>query len=149
MGYPDTFTGFCVDEPGAWSTFRRAELTPKPFGDHDVDVQVEACGVCGSDVHTLTGGWGGFEAPLCVGHEVVGWAVRVGPRVGGVKVGDRVGVGAQVWACLDCGLCRGAHENYCPRLVDTYNARYGDGSRAHGGFASHVRAHEHFVFAVP
>lgn len=149
MGYPDTFTGFCVDSPDSWNKFHKSELTPKPFGDHDIDVQIDACGVCGSDVHTVTGGWGPFEGPLCVGHEVVGKAVRVGEHVKGIKEGDRVGVGAQVWACLECDLCKDKNENYCPRMVDTYNAKYEDGSVAHGGFASHIRAHEYFTFKIP
>lgn len=149
MGYPDTFTGFCVDSPKTWSTFHKAPLTPKPFGPHDIDVQIAACGVCGSDVHTVTGGWGDFKGPLCVGHEVVGKAVRVGEHVKNIREGDRVGVGAQVWACLECNLCKDKNENYCPRMVDTYNATYEDGSVAHGGFASHIRAHEYFTFKIP
>ena len=40
-----------------------------------------ACGVCGSDVHSITGGWGETPLPLCVGHEVVGRAIRVGDKV--------------------------------------------------------------------
>ena len=48
--------------------------------------------------------------PCCVGHEIVGIAVRVGSKaVGGIKVGDRVGVGAQSDSCLgrlgDCPEC--------------------------------------------
>ncbi|KAK3381649.1 chaperonin 10-like protein [Podospora didyma] len=149
MGYPDTFEGFCVDSPKTWSTFHKQEIKPKPFGDHDVDVQIECCGVCGSDVHTVTGGWGDYEGPLCVGHEVIGHAVNVGKEVKGIKKGDRVGVGAQVWSCLKCELCKSKNENYCPHLVDTYNASYEDGSKAHGGFANYIRAHEYFVFKIP
>ncbi|KAH7318154.1 chaperonin 10-like protein [Stachybotrys elegans] len=149
MGYPETFTGFCVDSPEGWNKFRKAELTPKPFGEHDIDVEIAACGVCGSDVHTVTGGWGEFEGPLCVGHEVVGKAVRVGSHVKNIKEGDRVGVGAQVWACLECNVCKDKNENYCPRMVDTYNAKYEDGSSAHGGWASHIRAHEYFTWKIP
>lgn len=81
MGYPDTFEGFCVAGPKTWSDFKKQELKPKPFGPNDIDVQIEACGVCGSDVHTITGGWGDYEGPLCVGHEVVGKAVKVGKDV--------------------------------------------------------------------
>ncbi|KAK3349283.1 alcohol dehydrogenase GroES-like domain-containing protein [Lasiosphaeria hispida] len=149
MGYPGTFEGFCVDSPQSWNKFHKSELTPKHFGDSDVDVQIECCGVCGSDVHTVTGGWGDFEGPLCVGHEVVGKAVKVGKDVKLVKKGDRVGVGAQVWSCLKCELCKNKNENYCPHLVDTYNASYPDGGKAHGGWASHIRAHEYFVFPIP
>ncbi|KAF4506672.1 hypothetical protein G6O67_006735 [Ophiocordyceps sinensis] len=149
MGYPDNFTGFCVDGPDSWNTFHKANLQPKPFGGHDIDVEIEACGVCGSDVHTITGGWAKYEGPLCVGHEVVGKAIKVGPHVKNIREGDRVGVGAQVWACLECQLCRDSNENYCPKLVDTYGAQYPDGSWAHGGFASHIRAHEYFTFLIP
>lgn len=149
MGYPDTFCGFCVDSPKTCKQFKKQELTPKPFEDHDVDVQIECCGVCGSDVHTVTGGWGDFEGPLCVGHEVVGKAVRVGKGVTSIKEGDRVGVGAEVWACLKCDLCKSQNENYCPHWVDTYNATYPDGSKAHGGWANYIRAHEYFVFKIP
>lgn len=149
MGYPDTFDGFCVDGPKTWNKFHKAELTPKPFGSHDIDVQIDACGVCGSDVHSITGGWGEYEGPLCVGHEVVGKAIKVGSHVKDIKTGDRVGVGAQVWSCLECELCKSSNENYCPKLVDTYNAQYPDGSWAHGGFSSHIRAHEYFTFKIP
>lgn len=119
MGYPDTFCGFCVDSPKTCKEFKKQELTPKPFEDHDVDVQIECCGVCGSDIHTLTGGWGDFEGPLCVGHEIVGKAVRVGKAVTRIKEGDRVGVGAEVWACLKCDVCKSKNENYCPHWVGT------------------------------
>ena len=149
MGYPDTFEGFCTDSPKTWNQFRKAELTPKKFGDHDIDVEIAACSICGSDLHTLTGGWGDYTGPLCVGHEIVGKAVKVGPHVKDIRVGDRVGVGAQVWSCLECDLCKDKNENYCPRLVDTYNAQYEDGSWAHGGFASHIRAHDYFTFKIP
>ncbi|KAM3499462.1 hypothetical protein MY10362_007280 [Beauveria mimosiformis] len=149
MGYPDTFSGFCVDGPKSWNKFHKSELKPKPFGDHDIDVQIDACSICSSDLHTITGGWGEYEGPLCVGHEVVGKAVNVGKHVQRIKVGDRVGVGAQVWSCLECDLCKDKNENYCPKMVDTYNAQYEDGSWAHGGFASHIRAHDYFTFKIP
>lgn len=149
MGYPDTFTGFCVAGPKTWDQFSKSELKPKPFGPHDIDVEIDCCGVCGSDVHSVTGGWGEFTGPLCVGHEVVGKAIRVGEHVKNISKGDRVGVGAQVWACLECDICKNQNENFCPKLVDTYNAQYEDGSWAHGGFASHIRAHEYFTFKIP
>ncbi|KAK5652749.1 hypothetical protein OQA88_9602 [Cercophora sp. LCS_1] len=145
MGYPDTFDGFVVDSPKTWNQFHRAELTPKSFEDSDIDVEIECCGVCGSDVHTVTGGWGDFEGPLCVGHEVVGKAVKVGKEVKNIEQGDRVGA----WSCLKCDICKSANENYCPHLVDTYNAKCPDGSTAHGGWANYIRAHEYFTFKVP
>lgn len=92
--------------------------------------------------------------PICVGHEVVGHAVKVGSAVKDVKVGDRVGVGAQVWACLKCPQCKSDNENYCPHMVDTYGAPYPkevdpDETISQGGYSSHIRAHEYFVFPIP
>lgn len=117
MGYPETFEGFCVDSPKTWNTYKKHTLDPKPFAETDVDVEIECCGVCDSDVLTVTGGWGDFQGPLCVGHEVVGRAVRVGKEVQGVKQGDRVGVGAQVGSCLQCDICKSQNENYCPKMI--------------------------------
>ena len=94
------------------------QFTPKIFEDHDVDIESECCGVCGSDVHTITGGWGELSVtPLCVGHEVIGKVLRVGSKVTTVKVGERVGVGAQIQSCMQCKQCKSGNENYCPNQV--------------------------------
>lgn len=96
------------------------QFKPKTFGDNDVDIKIECCGVCGSDVHTITGGWGDSPTPIAVGHEVVGKVIKVGSKVSTLKVGDRAGVGAQVWACLKCPQCKSDNENYCPHQVGQY-----------------------------
>jgi len=70
MSAPEKFRGFQVLDPAKWTEFHLNELTPKPFGDFDVDIKIEACGVCASDLHTISGGWGEQHFPLCVGH---GW----------------------------------------------------------------------------
>jgi threonine dehydrogenase-like Zn-dependent dehydrogenase len=51
--------------------------------------------------------------------EIVGTAVKVGPKVTSVKVGDRVGVGAQISACLDCTQCNEDNETYCKKQQGT------------------------------
>lgn len=56
MVYPDTFTGFQIDGPESWTDFKKRDYQPKPFGDYDVDVKIHACGICGSDLHTISGG---------------------------------------------------------------------------------------------
>ncbi|KAI0160123.1 alcohol dehydrogenase [Xylariaceae sp. FL1272] len=154
MPYPDEFEGFMINELGKYQEFKKQTFKPKKFGDNDIDIKIECCGVCGSDVHTITGGWGEAPTPICVGHEVVGKAVKVGSNVKDVKVGDRVGVGAQIWSCLKCGNCKHDNENYCPNMVDTYGAPYPkevdpDETLSQGGYSSHIRAHEYFVFPIP
>ncbi|TAQ85718.1 hypothetical protein B7494_g5949 [Chlorociboria aeruginascens] len=150
MVYPDTFTGFQIEDPSKWTEFHKNELQPKPFGDYDVDIKIEACGVCGSDLHTISGGWGEQHFPLCVGHEIVGTALRVGPKVSLVRPGQRVGVGAQSYSCLSCRQCKADNETYCRHQVDTYGAVWPDtGIVSQGGYSSHVRTHEHWVFPIP
>jgi len=150
MPYPETTDAFVVTDIKNWSDFKRQEVPLKKFEDNDIDVAVEACGVCASDVHTITGGWGeDLPLPLCVGHEVIGRAVKVGPKVKDIKVGDRVGVGAQISADLTCDNCKADQENYCPNQIDTYGAKYPDGTISQGGYSSHVRAHEYFTFKIP
>ncbi|RKU47962.1 hypothetical protein DL546_002893 [Coniochaeta pulveracea] len=150
MPYPEKFTGFQVNGPETWLEFHKNEFQPKPFGDYDVDIKIECCGVCGSDVHTISGGWGEQHFPLAVGHEIVGKAIRVGPKVTLVKEGQRVGVGAQSYSCLECRQCKNDNETYCQHQLDTYGAVWPDsGVVSQGGYSSHVRTHEHWVFPIP
>lgn len=83
--------------------------------------------------------------------EIVGKAVQVGPKVTTVKPGQRVGVGAQVFSCGECKQCRNGNENYCQvNSIDTYGSRWPDtGIVSQGGYGSHVRVHEHWVFPIP
>lgn len=102
-------------------------------------MKIIACGVCGSDVHTATGGWGNKIWPVVPGHgeedsipscrgiadvrnvEIIGHAVKVGSKVTTVKVGDRVGVGAQIYACLECDACKEDNETYCKKLLGKFH----------------------------
>jgi len=98
----------------------------KTQGPGDVTIDIEFCGVCGSDVHTVTGGWspefaGKFVVP---GHEIIGTVSHVGDDVSEFKVGQRVGVGAAVFGCLECNRCKNDNEQYCQNSVDTYNSKY-------------------------
>ncbi|EOD48776.1 Alcohol dehydrogenase superfamily zinc-containing [Neofusicoccum parvum] len=150
MPYPETAEGFCVTDIKNWTKFTKQEFKLKPFGDSDVDIAIDACGVCASDVHTITGGWGSdIPLPLCVGHEIIGKVIKVGKDVKTLKVGDRAGVGAQISADLTCDNCKADQENYCPNSVDTFGAPYPDGTISQGGYSSHVRAHEYFTFKIP
>ena len=144
-----------LDKAAAQGNMIWQEYTPKPFEETDIDIKITHCGICGSDLHTLrsAGNWGEALYPVCVGHEIVGTAVRVGSKAeGGIKIGDRVGVGAQSLSCLsaDCEECSNDHENYCQNgQTITYNSRYPDGSKSYGGYADYWRGPSHFVFKIP
>lgn len=84
----------------------------------------------------------------------MGVAVRVGSEVkSGIKVGDRVGVGAQGDSCLGrfgkCEDCDAGEENYCDRIVWAYNSKHFNGDVNTGGYATHHRSPSHFVVRIP
>ncbi|KAH8831154.1 NADPH-dependent alcohol dehydrogenase [Flagelloscypha sp. PMI_526] len=143
------FKGYAIHDTSKWTDFQLINFQPKTFEKDDVDISIECCGICGSDVHTISGGWGKPQLPVIVGHEVVGHIVRVGSNVSEFKVGQRVGVGAQICSCGTCDLCESDNENYCPKPVYTYNSRYPNGDIAYGGYSTAIRANQRFVFPIP
>jgi len=68
-----------------------------------------------AQMYTLSPAVGAGPVHRYVGHEVIGAGIKVGPNC--VKVGDRVGVGAQIWLCVKCEMCISDNENYCPHQV--------------------------------
>ncbi|KAI0701103.1 GroES-like protein [Cytidiella melzeri] len=139
----------CLTDPKNFTELKVTSFKPKAFTANDVEIAITHCGVCGSDVHTLKQGWGESKLPLVVGHEIVGTATRVGDNVKSIKVGDRVGVGAQIGSCMQCRQCQDGYENYCPQMINTYNGEYPDGIVSQGGYSTAIRAHEQFVFPIP
>lgn len=83
----------------------------------------------------------------------MGNAVKVGTNVKDIKVGDRVGVGAQARSCLskDCPDCSAGLENHCALGgVNTYGSIYPKGEgKSYGGYADYNRTNSHFVFKIP
>jgi len=144
------FKGYAVKDGKQWDKFEVMEYQPKTWTEDDVELAITHCGVCGSDVHTIdASAWGGGNYPIVPGHEIVGNAIKVGSNVKGIKVGDRVGVGAQIYSCFECRACKSDNENYCPHGVDTYNAKYPDNVTTQGGYSTAIRANQQFVFPIP
>ncbi len=147
--------GYAVEDPKRWTEFTIKEFELKSEEPEDVTVAIEYCGCCASDVHTISGGWGPWSTKFVIpGHEIAGKVTQVGSAVKEFKVGDRVGVGAQVGSCMNCVPCKQDNENYCRgdgkrAMVDTYNAKYANGEEAQGGYSTQIRAHEQFVFKIP
>ncbi|CAI5728661.1 hypothetical protein KXD40_007349 [Peronospora effusa] len=132
------------------------EYQSRPLGASDVEIKISHCGICGSDLHTIESGWRPSTYPCVVGHEIVGEVTLAGPDVKDLKVGDRVGVGALAWSCLNkdpsvpCKECSSGDDAYCAQRVWTYNGTYkNDGATSYGGYADYVRVAHEFAFKIP
>ncbi len=115
--------------------------TPKP-GPDQVLIEVEACGICHSDVFTTSGGFPGIEFPRVPGHEVAGKVAAVGERVTAWKAGDRVGVGWHGGHCFACDACKRGDFLNCPNGKIT-------GISHDGGWATHVVVPWESVARIP
>jgi uncharacterized zinc-type alcohol dehydrogenase-like protein len=73
-----------------------------PLGAEEVEVAVEHCGLCHSDISVLNDEWGISQFPAVLGHEVVGRVTAVGPNAKGLEPGQRVGVGCFSGSCMHC-----------------------------------------------
>jgi D-arabinose 1-dehydrogenase-like Zn-dependent alcohol dehydrogenase len=112
---------------------------PKP---RQVRIKVQACGVCHSDMFTVTGRYPGIQYPRVPGHEVVGIIDAVGPDVPDWKKGMRVGVG---WHGGHCGHCKSC------RRGDFITCTYGQipGISYDGGYAEYMIAPFEALASVP
>jgi alcohol dehydrogenase (NADP+) len=131
-----------------WLAPEEFTYKPQDLRPEDVEIKIQACGICGSDIHAARGDWGNAYAPFAVGHEIVGIVTATGDK-SRFKVGDRVGVGAQCDCCNACTRCKNDHENTCKKQVQTYRSVYPSGDKAQGGYASHVRVNSQFAFKIP
>jgi len=143
----EKFEAWAVLEQGG--SFTNFSYTPKTRGENDVDITIECCGMCASDIHQVDSGWFPSIYPIVPGHEIIGRISSVGNQVTRFAIGDRVGVGAQCFSCSKCDACNEKEENYCPKRVFTYNSRYEDGTVTYGGYAKSIRLHENFVVGIP
>jgi L-idonate 5-dehydrogenase len=87
------------------------------LGPSDVEVRIEAGGICGSDLHYyFDGGFGTvrLKEPMILGHEIAGTVSRVGAQVDGVKAGQRVAVNPS----RPCGRCRYCQEGAQQHCLD-------------------------------
>ncbi|MER7752270.1 zinc-dependent alcohol dehydrogenase family protein [Kitasatospora sp. NPDC097643] len=111
-------------------------------GPHEILVEVEACGVCRTDLHLAEGDLAPRTVRCTPGHEVVGRVRAIGSAVGEFTVGDRAGVAWLARTCGTCGYCRSGRENLCP------DSRYTGWDR-HGGYAGHLTADARFAYPLP
>jgi len=106
-----------------------AEPVPGPS---DIVLDVRACGICGSDLHTFLEG-ALVQPGQVMGHEFAGEVAAVGSAVEGIAVGDRV-TGIPIQPCGECRRCAEGLGHLCERMHET-----GIGFGIEGAFADKVR----------
>lgn len=116
------------------------DYAPGPLGADEVEVAVEHCGLCHSDLSIINNEWGMSRYPVVPGHENIGRVVALGANAKGLKQGQRVGVGWYAGSCMHCRQCLSGDQHLCAESVATIIGH-------HGGFAERVRAH--WAWAVP
>lgn len=110
---------------------------------HQVEIKVEYCGLCHSDISVIDNEWHNSVYPVIAGHEVIGTILRMGSEAKGLQIGQRVGLG---WTAESC--------QYCDQCVAGQPVLCSSGSTATivghaGGFADKVRAAWQWVIPLP
>ncbi|MEM7192663.1 MAG: NAD(P)-dependent alcohol dehydrogenase [Pseudomonadota bacterium] len=126
----------------AGQPLERFEYEFGPIGPEEVEIAVQSCGICHSDVSVVNNEWGISTFPAVPGHEVIGEVVSLGPQAKGLYLGQRVGLGWSAASCMHCPQCLAGDGNLCAENVATIIGRY-------GGFADRVRAHWQWVLPLP
>lgn len=106
----------------------------------EVEIAVDYCGLCHSDLSMIDNEWGVSRYPFVPGHEAVGRVVGLGANVRALQIGQQVGVGWHSGSCMSCGTCLEGSQHLCSKVQPTIIGHQ-------GGFADRLRAH--WAWAVP
>src|SRR2546429_9321146 len=106
-----------IDAPASMRVGNVPDPTPR---SDELLIRVEACGICGTDLHIIDGDSSLARYPIVPGHEFAGEVVALGSNVAqrnsvgevGITVGSRVAVEPNLY-CGQCEPCRSGHENLC------------------------------------
>jgi alcohol dehydrogenase, propanol-preferring len=119
------------------------QVPARPLEPGQVRVQVEASGLCHTDIHAAHGDWPVKpEPPFVPGHEGVGKVVELAPGVTEVVLGDRVAMPWLGYACGTCDHCVSGWETLC---LEQKNMGYS----IDGGFGEYATAYARYVVEVP
>ncbi|MCW5958881.1 MAG: NAD(P)-dependent alcohol dehydrogenase [Pyrinomonadaceae bacterium] len=118
------------------------EFEAGELGAEQIEISVDHCGICHSDISMKNNDWMITQYPFVGGHEIVGKITAAGGAVKGLKVGDTVGLGWNSATCGHCDNCISGFHINCPNLEGTIVERY-------GGFAEKVRCNWDWAVKLP
>lgn len=131
------------------SEYGRLEMVEVPMprpGPEEVLIRVEACGICGSDVHGFDGSTGRRIPPIIMGHEAAGTITAVGSGITSYKAGDRVTFDSTIY-CGKCDYCLRGEMNLCEnrQVLGVSTPEF----RRPGAFADYVVVPERVLYHLP
>ena len=118
--------------------FDAGELLP-----HQVEIQVEYCGLGHSDLSVINNEWRNAVYPVVAGHEVIGTILRMGSEAKGLQIGQRVGLGWMAESCQYCDQCVAGQQVLCTGGSTATIVGHA------GGFADKVRAAWQWIIPLP
>jgi 2-desacetyl-2-hydroxyethyl bacteriochlorophyllide A dehydrogenase len=128
-----------LDRPGS---FRVAEVPDPAPAAGELVIQVDCCGICGTDLHILAGEFPPTPYPITPGHEFAGQIVACGAGIRpGLAEGDRVAVDPSLY-CGWCRRCRAGRDNLC----ENWGAI---GDTTDGAFAEYVAVPSVNAYRLP
>lgn len=138
---PASMQAAVVTDFGQPLQVREIEVPSPGFGE--ALVELEASGICHTDLHAAQGDWPVKpRLPFVPGHEGVGIVVAVGDGVRHLAVGDRVG-NAWLWsACGRCEYCRTGRENLC-------ETQRNGGYTVNGSFGNYMLVNADYAVPIP
>ena len=115
-------------------------------GEDELLVRIQACGICGSDVHGYDGSTGRRIPPIVMGHEAAGIVEAVGPGVRSFRPGDRVTFDSTVY-CGKCFYCKRGQINLCDdrEVIGVSTSKF----RRMGAFAEYIAIPERIACHLP
>jgi uncharacterized zinc-type alcohol dehydrogenase-like protein len=134
------FKGYASTE--ASGELKPFEYKPGTLSPYEVQIKIQHCGICHSDLSMLNNDWGITQYPFVPGHEIVGVIEEVGELVKNRTVGQRVGVGWHAGTCMHCKPCLSGDQNLCANANATIVGN-------HGGFADRVRVQQTWAIPLP
>jgi propanol-preferring alcohol dehydrogenase len=137
----ETYRAAVVHSFGSPLTLEQVDVPE--LGPDQIRVEIEACGLCHTDIHAAHGDWPiKPQPPFIPGHEGVGRIVALGSAVTDLALGQRVAIPWLGYACGTCDYCVSGWETLCEHQQNT-------GYSVDGGFGELATAHGRYVVTVP
>jgi len=138
----DNMRALVYHGPGKLSVEERPAPNPQK---NEVQIQIKACSICGSDLGAYKHASDRFMPPLVLGHEFAGVVTAVGKDVTGLMIGDRVSVNPMLY-CEECFSCGRKEYNLCGNRKSLGTAI--GGAPTDGGLQEFINVRESAVFKL-